>query len=483
MGIERATTLYPRNSTVVDSGTGIDIRLLSATNGGTTENTNFVTAINTEDNVERTFDPASSNNNVADSFSLQKLGWALRLAEDMTPADDTNCNAYLNAAPANFNVILSAGMGWTGTPTSNSIPVWKASIWRYDLAADTGTLIASGSNNGGVWTTLQNNTFKTITIPVTLAAGVEFAQGETLLLQIGVNTGTLANPAVGTITYTLAVTTDNNVTRIQWAAATTQHIYQTCSFSSSLVGDGVATRDGLAGTVSRDLVGDGTTTRVLALTESKDLTGDGVVSRQLAETMTRDLTGDGVLSRQVDVGVSRDLSGDGVVTQTFGNVSLAFDLVGDGVVDAAKATVAAKSFDLVGDGTFTETHPVSAFRTFDLVGDGTISGSADIPFDDIPTGDCPSDWSPNDGLKCIQGDVFFHEPPNEGDPVVGAVVTLIRDSDGLRITTTITDAAGHYTFPRDTNDPNTYHVEVTWTDVGGDQQGLSEGGCVPGVCT
>ena len=31
----------------------------------------------------------------------------------------------------------------------------------------------------------------------------------------------------------------------------------------------------------------------------------------------------------------------------------------------------------------------------------------------------------------------------------------------------------------DTNDPHTYHVEVRWTDGSGNQQGLSEGGCVP----
>jgi hypothetical protein len=88
---------------------------------------------------------------------------------------------------------------------------------------------------------------------------------------------------------------------------------------------------------------------------------------------------------------------------------------------------------------------------------------------------CPADWPVNDGLKEIAADVFFHEPPNEGDPVAGATVNLIRDSDGLLIATTVTDGAGHYSFPRDSNDPYTYHVEVRHLA----QQGLSEAGCVP----
>lgn len=109
---------------------------------------------------------------------------------------------------------------------------------------------------------------------------------------------------------------------------------------------------------------------------------------------------------------------------------------------------------------------------------GIPKGLAGFPFDQVPSGGIP-DWSPNDGLKSISGDVFFHEPPHEGEPVSGATVTLIRDVDGKRIATTLTDGGGHYEFGRDTNDPYTYHVEVTYTDGFTAQQGLSEGGCVP----
>lgn len=244
--------------------------------------------------------------------------------------------------------------------------------------------------------------------------------------------------------------------------------------SANLVGDGVTSRVVEAGIIE-PLTGDGVTTRgSFPITMSDDLTGDGVVTRQFAATMSDDLTGDGVVSRALAVGMSEDVTGDGTVTEAHQQAfTRVFDLVGDGVLTSAKATVASKSFDLVGDGTVTETHSAGMFRTFDLTGDGVISGSADIPFPNIP--ECAPDWTPNDGLKSIEGDVFFHEPPNEGDPVIGADVCLIRDSDGLRVECTTTDGTGHYSFARDTNDPYTYHVEVRYLD----QQGLSEGGCVP----
>lgn len=240
------------------------------------------------------------------------------------------------------------------------------------------------------------------------------------------------------------------------SALLTQH-----TVSSNLVGDGVLSRS-FAETMERGVTGDGTVARALAVDESKTLTGDGLVSRTLAVTVARDMTGDGTVteSRAVVASKSFDLTGDGVLTSgRAAEVFKTFDLTGDGVVDAAPATGYA--------------------RTFDLTGDGVITGSADIPFPNIPEGDCPADWSPNDGAKSISGTVFFHEPPNQGDPVEGATVCLFRDSDGFKVGCTTTAADGSYSFPRDTNDPYTYHVEVNWTDGGTSQQGLSENGCVP----
>lgn len=260
-----------------------------------------------------------------------------------------------------------------------------------------------------------------------------------------------------------------------------------------------------------DVIGDGDVTRQMSLTKTLAVVGEGLVShtKTVVASKTFNLVGEGLSSRgAMAVTQPRNVVGEGLVTSTKAVVAtktvnvvgeglvsrgallvtVTRNTVGEGAVSSTKEVVASKTFDLVGEGLVTAAKTVQATRTFSLVGVGELlmsgpSGSTiTIPLDELPTGDCPADWPVNDGLRCISGDVFFHEPPNEGLPVVGAVVTLIRDSDGLLITTTVTDAAGHYSFPRDTTDPNTYHVEVRWTDISGDQQGLSESGCVPVVC-
>lgn len=88
---------------------------------------------------------------------------------------------------------------------------------------------------------------------------------------------------------------------------------------------------------------------------------------------------------------------------------------------------------------------------------------------------CLEDWPDNDEALTISGHVYYHEPPNQGDPVDGASVVLIRDLDGFVVGSELTDVDGLYSFPRGTTDPYTYHVEVRYAD----QQGLSEGGCSP----
>lgn len=478
MGIQRALTLYPRNDTTLYTGTGVDVRLLSDTQSGSLDVTQTCVADNTQDNVERTFDPATAGvTTVADARTLQNKGWALRLTDDMTPGDDTNCDVRIPAQTVAVSVDVA--LAWTGTPLAQSNPTWRCVLWGYNPVALTAGVIGSFAGVGPGWAILTDNgVFKTVTFNIS-AAATTFPQGTILLAQFGLNTGTLGNPAIGTSTYTFTLRVDSVNTKLTLASS----LIQTCSLSSSLVGDGVTTRNGLATAMSDDLVGAGvlTESRGVVAAKSFDLVGDGVLSRQLAVAETKNMTGDGTVTESRGVVASKtfDLVGDGTITPGSLDIGVPRDLVGDGVLDVAKTVVASKTFDLVGEGTITELHPVQAFRTFNLVGDGTISGSADIPFPNIPTGDCPSDWTPNDGLKAIAGTVLFHEPPNQGNPVSGATVLLIRDSDGLLVATTLTDALGAYSFPRDTNDPYTYHVEVRWTDGGTPQQGLSEGGCAP----
>lgn len=222
MPIEQAATLFPDNGTTIDSGGGVDIRRLNAANPGPASANQSVAFTHANDNAERTFDPV--NNNVstdADAHTLIRTGYALRLAEDMTPADDTNCDAFLLAQSVTLTVQTQAeatGSYLAGTYT----PTMKASLWQYDPATNAGTLIATGSDDSVSWTVGalgDIGTLKVSTITMAIAEPVQFDQGKTLLLQIGLNTGTVPNPTLGTGNWThrLRVGDATNQTRIDFA--------------------------------------------------------------------------------------------------------------------------------------------------------------------------------------------------------------------------------------------------------------------------
>lgn len=60
--------------------------------------------------------------------------------------------------------------------------------------------------------------------------------------------------------------------------------------------------------------------------------------------------------------------------------------------------------------------------------------------------------------------------------IAGATCRLLRDADDFLCATVTTGADGAYSFARDLNDPNTYHVEVY---VGAGLHGLTDRGLVP----
>lgn len=204
MAIQTASVLYLSNSTTVDSGTGIDIRLLADTFDGTGEYTTSVRFTHTQDNVNRTFDPATSLvTTVADPHSFQGEGWALRLTDDMTPVDDTNCNAVLTAGTITARVEARCNMNGGTNLGGTTNFTFKVSLWKYDPVANTGTVIATGSQ-GNSWNTAalgDNNTYKVTNVSIVISDTVEFAQGEILLYQVGVQSGTLPNASVGTTNF------------------------------------------------------------------------------------------------------------------------------------------------------------------------------------------------------------------------------------------------------------------------------------------
>ena len=246
MALSTADPLYPVNTTTVDTAAGIDIRLLDSAQAGATDTSQSCRWLHTNDGVERTFDPATANvTAVAAATSFQGEGWALRLTEDMTPTDDTNCNAVLPAQTVVVQMRCLLNMnGGTGNLGGAENFTMRASLWRYDTSADTGTLIASGSTAQS-WDTsalgAENNTYKNTSINVVVASNTEFLANEVLLLQLGALSGTLTNPVTGTTNFDMTLDVDHTDTFVNFAAGRT--LIQVCYIQGT--GAGVATASGI----------------------------------------------------------------------------------------------------------------------------------------------------------------------------------------------------------------------------------------------
>lgn len=380
MAILRDSPLFLRNDVTNDTGAGIDIRDLQATQTGVNDDTTTAQFTNANDSVNRTWDPATAavtNTNNAET-TLFKTGYSFSIA-NMTPGDDTNCNAFLPEGTATINMQCTCTMTGTAPLTAGPQLTFKGSLWRYNPTTDTGVLIAGGAAGATVnWTSASVGndlgTYKdcsfTIDVP---AGGIEFAQGEFCLLQVGFFTNNVPNPLTGSSTYLCILRTMNTGTKITWD--TGQSMLQVCTLSTNLVGDGVTARS-FDAAIPRNIVGDGVLTAAKAGSISKtfDIVGDGAVTRAFNAAIPRSLVGDGVLSesRVVNAAKSFSLVGDGEVTRVL-DAALSRSATGDGTVTATKATAATKTFSLVGDGVIVESRAVQAQRAFDLIGDGATS--------------------------------------------------------------------------------------------------------------
>lgn len=241
MAVQLATTLYPVNTTTVDSGGAVDVRFLD-TATGSADTTTRVAFSHTNDNAEHTFDPATnsgSTNGVNAGTTLAKLGWALRLANEMTPTDDTNYDAFLSAQTIAVSLVMTADQTG-GTYASGTFqPTFRASLWRYNPATDTGTLIAAGSSNSVTWNVANVGgdlgTAKTVTFNIVCAATVFGAAkgtaAEIFYLQVGLNTGTVPNPTLGTASYTVIFTVGTANTNVGLGVGLTELGYMVGSSS------------------------------------------------------------------------------------------------------------------------------------------------------------------------------------------------------------------------------------------------------------
>lgn len=411
MAISRAEFVYPVNSTtqyITGSGLTRDVRLLADSQPGADEINNIVTLLHTDDNVERVFDPATTNSTGAQNSQAlvgNGFGWAYRLTNDMTPGDDTNCNILLAAGDLQLQYRVNctrSGGTYLGTEANNAFVVAiRCGLIDYDPVAGTGSLIVGGTNNL-TWTnaglSADLGTQKlggfTMTIP---AGGYEVPQGHILLLQISVRSGLLPNPSLGgTGTFSFTLYTDNSSTYLRHHV--NLGLKQLCRLSNDNVGSGVPTQSPLQITQPRSATGDGvpTYTRAAIIAKAFSLVGDGVPTETQATTYSRifSLTGDGVPteSRAVVAAKSFSLTGDGVTSQNF-HAGITRDAVGDGVPTYTRVVVAAKAFSLVADGTATGnmaitqprsatgdgvptmTRAVVAAKAFSLIGDGVVTQS------------------------------------------------------------------------------------------------------------
>ena len=208
MSVVRNTAFYPSNGTVVDSGSGINIAAVFGVPPGSLID-NVATATHTQDNAERTFQPGSSAAN-ADAHQLQRLGWAREVAH-VTPDDDVRGNAYLPAGTYRWRLWATMTMaGGTLNLGGTHTPTFKAGLWRYNPSTNAGVLIATStvrvSQSWDTGTLGDAGTFKSVELQFDIASDVELQDGETMLMQIGLNVGTLTNPALGgttTFTFTL----------------------------------------------------------------------------------------------------------------------------------------------------------------------------------------------------------------------------------------------------------------------------------------
>lgn len=397
MAINRADILHLDNGTVVDTAAGIDIRRLNSTAVAADE-TQVVQWTHTQDGTNRTFDPANAGVTVvADPQVFQGEGWALQLTADMTPADDTNCNAVLLAGTVAVAVDprLNA-TGGTNLGGVNTINI-RCSLWRYNPSTDTAVSIANGNANQ-TWDTstlgAQNNTYRAVTVNISVASAVQFSQGEILLLQVGANATTLVDATLGTTTYDLTLRIGTaTATRIDFAAG--QSIAQVCVLTLNTVGEGTPTRGILDITQPRSVVGEGALTFVKAAAISKtfSLIGEAVPTRQFNVLEDFDLIGEAVptMTRVVVASKSFSLIGEGVVTRSLA-LAIARSALGEGAVTFTKAVIASKTFDLIGEGVIDFVKFTTVYRTFNLVGEGKIENTGNnastitLPIDEVPEG-------------------------------------------------------------------------------------------------
>lgn len=230
MALQRAATLYPINSTTVDTGAGIDVRALSDTEPGATDSNQNIDNASQGTNIERTVDPATNNpslvNNAATTAA--KIGYAIPTTGMDT--GESRCSAILKAQTV--TVAFHGAASGTGTGTGNDVLTPRASLWKYNPSTDTQTLIAGASGSAiskSAAFAYSDSTYDA-SVAITVASDVVFASGEVLMVQFGGNVACSAG-FLGSARQTVwAVHVDLNTTSVTFG---TSGLRQSCAESAS----------------------------------------------------------------------------------------------------------------------------------------------------------------------------------------------------------------------------------------------------------
>ncbi len=376
------------------------------------------------------------------------------LLVQMTPEATTAAAATIPAAPATWNSIgweMAAALdtfGDAGVTRAASVPVILS--WTSSTAGSitfTVILFANGAEIGrGTLTAATTTAAAPYTVNVAVNAGVTLPASAKL--QMSVYALLPANVGISAVTYTLSygtsAATGTNV------APVTYTINASRSASNS-----TGTTDAAARAISITKTATDTYT-VSTQTASR-------VSSDFRRSTSTDAAAVDTASRSVTA--PRTGSESTATTDTTNRVSSDFRRAAD--ADAAEVTTASRqvsaartAFDSHPQLVAVESHSVTygrQTREYFQPTDGPIT---------LPT-------------KRIQGTVYLRA----GGAVYlgGATVTLVRDSDGLEVGTTVSSTVdGSYSFVRDQFDTNTYTTRIKREVVGGTvEEAISQNGLVP----
>lgn len=203
MAINKSLTWYPNNDTVVDSGTGLDVRAMIDASG-VNDTSQSWTATHSEDNQHRVFDPATEGTGSVTgdpNTTWHGVGWAIPLSA-LTP-DDNRCKALIPAQSATCYMVMD--LGYSGSePLGSSAPTGKCTLWKYNVTTDAATHIQYRQFTFSDWGGLGGTSYglaQYIELTFDLP-DIIMESDEILVAQFGCYTGTLSNPLLGTTTYT-----------------------------------------------------------------------------------------------------------------------------------------------------------------------------------------------------------------------------------------------------------------------------------------